>query len=264
MPAMCGVGHRGAGLEVVSRPLWLAGETAATTSTPGRHDVRLQQVATAGMDGPRLENAATTGASTGRRLAGGHERRGRVAARRAMYGLDRLAVRGVDVHRRYRVEVRVQLEFGDGLYRIMPTPPACWTALLLSTRALVPRLQTTILPATLAGSSDARAAELGVRVGSPVDGRRSPSRSAAPTGTAGADPDAGVGRAVAQRDRAVRTRSKVPAATVVSHGIALSTVLGARVRRCRRPRRRTRPRGGVQERQLDRRRRCRRCRRSRS
>src|SRR5206468_3899659 len=34
----------------------------------------------------------------------------------------------------------------------MPTPPASLTALLLSTRSLVPRSQTTILPATLAGS----------------------------------------------------------------------------------------------------------------
>ncbi len=35
----------------------------------------------------------------------------------------------------------------------MPTPPACSTARLLSTRALVPRVQTTILPAALARSS---------------------------------------------------------------------------------------------------------------
>src|SRR5689334_1464998 len=35
----------------------------------------------------------------------------------------------------------------------MPTPPASCTARLLFTRSLVPRSQTTILPATLAGSS---------------------------------------------------------------------------------------------------------------
>ena len=37
--------------------------------------------------------------------------------------------------------------------RTMPTPPAASTALLLSTRSLMPRVQITILPATLAGSS---------------------------------------------------------------------------------------------------------------
>src|SRR5688500_7881782 len=34
----------------------------------------------------------------------------------------------------------------------MPIPPALWTSWLFSTRALTPRSQTTILPATLAGS----------------------------------------------------------------------------------------------------------------
>ena len=38
------------------------------------------------------------------------------------------------------------------LTRTMPTPPASWTARLLFTRAVTPRSQTTILPATLAGS----------------------------------------------------------------------------------------------------------------
>src|SRR3972149_4624677 len=42
---------------------------------------------------------------------------------------------------------------GGAVYRTMPTPPATRTARLLSTRALVPRLQSTILPATAAGSS---------------------------------------------------------------------------------------------------------------
>ena len=36
--------------------------------------------------------------------------------------------------------------------RIMPTPPAFFTARLLSVRALMPRSQATILPATFAGS----------------------------------------------------------------------------------------------------------------
>src|SRR5262249_57638593 len=43
-------------------------------------------------------------------------------------------------------------EFGLVLASTMPTPPASLTARLLSTRSLVPRSQTTILPATAAGS----------------------------------------------------------------------------------------------------------------
>src|SRR5262245_25972916 len=41
----------------------------------------------------------------------------------------------------------------------MPTPPASRTAWLLETRPLVPRSQTTILPATFAGSSTGVGAE---------------------------------------------------------------------------------------------------------
>ena len=46
-------------------------------------------------------------------------------------------------------------ELGLVFTRIMPTPPASCTARLLFTRAVTPRSQTTILPATLAGSSTA-------------------------------------------------------------------------------------------------------------
>ncbi len=46
------------------------------------------------------------------------------------------------------------IEFGDGLTITMPTPPASLTARLLSVRATTPRSQSTILPTTLAGSSE--------------------------------------------------------------------------------------------------------------
>ncbi len=42
---------------------------------------------------------------------------------------------------------------GVTLARTTPTPPAFLTALLLSTRSLIPRSQTTTLPSTLSGSS---------------------------------------------------------------------------------------------------------------
>ena len=57
----------------------------------------------------------------------------------------------------------------------MPTPPASRTALLLSTRSFVPRSQTTILPATLAGSRTPRCPGVQVRREAQLDaasGRR--------------------------------------------------------------------------------------------
>src|SRR5581483_1794558 len=112
----------------------------------------------------------------------------------------------------------------------MPTPPACWTARLLLTRALVPRSQTTIFPATFAGSSTACP---------PLSTSAKHSRSAvafAPVRPAavelinGLEPTALANEApwyVTPVPRVAAPRPSrlcVPAATVVTHGLGCATV----------------------------------------
>ena len=117
----------------------------------------------------------------------------------------------------------------------MPTPPACLTARLLSTRVLPPRAQSTTFPATLTGSRLAPLKHwvtwVGLAPGSPA-----PAESiSAERGADGATPIplkvCVVSLASVEKLRPspsvtflVNDRSWVPAATVVSHGIALSMV----------------------------------------
>ena len=78
-----------------------------------------------------------------------------VGAGRGGVRLDGCTVDAVDVDASGSSGSRPLSDVGRrlALARTMPTPPASLTAWLLSTRSLVPRVQTTILPATLAGSS---------------------------------------------------------------------------------------------------------------
>src|SRR6201991_4064743 len=107
----------------------------------------------------------------------------------------------------------------------MPTPPAFFTARLLSTRLLLPRTQSTILPATLAGSSCGGvlthcAANVGSLPGRPLVAA---STSGALT-PAGPVPTPWYDAPLPSVRVLVAERSCVPAATVVVHGMPLSTV----------------------------------------
>ncbi len=116
-------------------------------------------------------------------------------------------------------------ELGVGLNCTMPTPPAFFTARLLSTRALLPRSQSTILPATLAGSSCGGllthcAAASSVLPAAPLV-RASTIGAVTATGPVPAPWKAWPSPSVTVL---VADRSWVPAATVVVHGMPLSTV----------------------------------------
>jgi hypothetical protein len=110
----------------------------------------------------------------------------------------------------------------------MPAPPACFTARLLLTRALVPRSQTTILPATLAGSSTAvpllsaavkqRRSAVALAPGRPA---ACASMTPAVTIVASDGPEYVVGPRVTAP---WPVRLCVPAATVVTHGLGWATV----------------------------------------
>src|SRR6478752_6429636 len=111
----------------------------------------------------------------------------------------------------------------------MPMPPASATALLLSTRSLVPRSQSTILPLTLAGSRPGPPGHvLEKHSAAAVEFATSP---AAAESTSGPLADTRVDEmplSVTPLPRialAEITRLCVPAATVVSHGLGCATVL---------------------------------------
>src|SRR5215471_4210268 len=63
MPAMCGVAIDVPDSASHRLPAWFSGETAATMSTPGAMMSGLPRLPPLKSDGPRDENAATTGAS---------------------------------------------------------------------------------------------------------------------------------------------------------------------------------------------------------
>src|SRR5262245_42276376 len=113
----------------------------------------------------------------------------------------------------------------------MPTPPASFTARLLSTRALLPRSQSTILPVTFAGSSTgAPLFTMEVEKHSATSVASAPGRPAVVESMNGAGPTAAASDApvyVAPLP-SVRVASPlrlcVPAATVVIHGDGCATV----------------------------------------
>src|SRR5262249_541783 len=107
------------------------------------------------------------------------------------------------------------------LLRIMPTPPASFTARLLSTRALVPRLQSTIFPVTFAGSSVPEKQSSGWPAGAPARPAFTESMSG-DEGTAEPRPTPVYELPFPSVTVVLYARSKVPAASVVSHGSALS------------------------------------------
>src|SRR6478736_1132368 len=114
----------------------------------------------------------------------------------------------------------------------MPMPPASCTARLLLTRSLVPRSHSTILPATLAGSST------GVPPFHEVEKHNAAAEALAPGRAAAVESMKGAGPAEAAASEMPLTvlplpsvteptevRLCVPAATVVSHGPGCATVL---------------------------------------
>src|SRR5436305_2826868 len=117
-------------------------------------------------------------------------------------------------------------ELGAAFHMIMPTPPASLTAWLLSVRLTTPRWHSTILPVTLAGSSEP---SLHTVASSAVAGALAAvaeSISGA-DGTAAPTPTPVYVFPLPRVADLLNPVSCVPAATVVSHGIALSTVDGA-------------------------------------
>src|SRR5689334_15407943 len=105
-----------------------------------------------GSDGPRLENAATTGACATFRTDAVIDAVGLAVAAYARIAVP-VAASTCTVGTGSKSALSDWPSFG--LYMIMPTPPAALTAQPLSVRPLVPRAQTTIFPVTLAGSSTA-------------------------------------------------------------------------------------------------------------
>src|SRR6185295_12496460 len=117
------------------------------------------------------------------------------------------------------------------LARIMPTPPASLTACALLTSTLPPRSQTTILPATLAGSSCGTPDVL-----SAARKQRATSAGTAPAAAASVASINGDGPTAAVYEAPLKvvplpsvteplpSRLWVPAATVVIHGDGCATV----------------------------------------
>ena len=114
--------------------------------------------------------------------------------------------------------------FGEGLYMIMPLPPASSTAALLSTRAIAPRMQTTILLSTAAGSS-VPGTQSSASSGS------SPARAASAAFTSAVLPtplsmiEAPLILVPSPRTTVPSKAAWVLAPTVVSHGLAWSRVV---------------------------------------
>src|SRR3954452_18652036 len=116
------------------------------------------------------------------------------------------------------------------LTMIMPTPPAAFTVALLAIRSLPPRSHSTILPATLAGSSWP-AQHWATRAG------LAPAAPTALDCTSGAGPTTAGDIEVPVNVRpspsvtgAVNVRSSLPAAPVVTHGSGWFTTAPEEVR----------------------------------
>ena len=150
MPAMCGelidVPDRKSKLRPAS-----TGETAASTSTPGAMTSGLSRSPEPVRAGPREENEATSGATAPVTCEPGD--RDAVAPAVAAYA--RRARRSVLWTWTVGTACRSALsELNEVLTSTMPTPPAAATTSLFWVRALTPRSQTTILPATAARASE--------------------------------------------------------------------------------------------------------------
>src|SRR4051794_449341 len=151
-PATCGLDIDVPLSKLKESPLAPGGATEARMSWPGAIRSGFRRSPPPARKGPRDENAAVCGDGTlNTSVALAIDA---VAPAVAAYAL--MAARSVSA--RWTVGTKWKsafCEFGLVFTRIMPIPPACCTARLLFTRALVPRSQTTIFPATLAGSSTA-------------------------------------------------------------------------------------------------------------
>src|SRR5690349_851506 len=140
IPEMCGVAMEVPDSRSKSWPLCPGGATAASTSTPGALMSGLSRSPPLLTDGPIDEKSAMTGASFFTAVAAEIAAVGFAVP--AMYAL--MAAPSVGPTWIDGTKWKSALsELAVGLYWIMPTPPACWTALLLSTRATTPRLQST-------------------------------------------------------------------------------------------------------------------------
>src|SRR5258708_7274816 len=127
IPAMCGVAIEVPDSLSYSRLLWFFGETAAITFTPGAMMSGFKRSPPLDRAGPRLEKPATAGAST---LVSVPALSDAVAPAPAdaAYALTAVPV-GVSTAAVGTEWKSASSEFGDGLYMIMPTPPAWKTAL---------------------------------------------------------------------------------------------------------------------------------------
>src|SRR4051794_20954853 len=149
-PATCGADMDVPESRLKPYPRFVEGDTAARMSCPGAMTSGLSRSPPPARSGPREENEAVNGA--GALVTSSALLIVAVAPAVAAYALT--AERSVSARCTVGTTCRSALiEFGEVLTRIMPTPPASWTARLLLVRPVTPRSQTTILPATLAGSS---------------------------------------------------------------------------------------------------------------
>src|SRR5215208_194508 len=129
-----------------------AGETAARMSWPGAITSGFSTSPPPASSGPRDENDAVNGA--GSVYVSVEALIVAVGAIPAAYAFS--AARSVSGRWTVGTEWKSALiEPGATFTRIIPTPPASWTARLLLTRPVTPRSQRTILPATFVGSRTA-------------------------------------------------------------------------------------------------------------
>src|SRR6478735_3366695 len=150
-PAMCGDAMDVPDRKPNVSPLKPTGETAASTATPGAVTSGLSRSPLDARVGPREENSAICG------TGGGSAPVVSVAFRLAVMpgvAFTTSLIFGSPTWTVGTLCRSASSEPGVRLTRTMPTPPARLTSALLSTRATTPRSQTTILPATLAGSSE--------------------------------------------------------------------------------------------------------------
>src|SRR6266545_2624254 len=216
-----------------SLPPLPGGATAARMSCPGAMKSGFRMSPPPAVLGPRDENPATSGAGAFRTSVAFGQLP--VADEPAPVTYETIAVRAALSTCTAGNECRSAFVDAPSttLATITPMPPASLTAALLSTRALAgaapPRSQTTILPATFAGSSCAAPAALAEkhcrsRFGS------APARPTAEAGTIGPETpfviEAPANVAPLPRVSVVTPlRLCVPAATDASHGLMWATVL---------------------------------------
>src|SRR4051794_8244766 len=135
-----------------SRPACPGGATAARMSWPGAMTSGLSKSPPPATNGPREEKAAVNGAGSVSVIVDGLIFA--VAPAVAAYAFR--AARSVSATWTVGTKWKSALsELGLVFTRIIPIPPASFTARLLLTRAVIPRSHSTILPAPLAGSSTA-------------------------------------------------------------------------------------------------------------